>query len=67
MMSGPIKRGTVDEDRAASLLGLTKHQLRELSEASGLGSRQPDEITGNRRFTYEDLYKLCRLVAGPAI
>jgi len=67
MMNEPVRRATVDEDRAASLLGLTKHQLRELSEASGLGSPQPDQLCGSRRFTYEDLYKLCRLVTGPAL
>jgi hypothetical protein len=67
MMNGPTRKGMVDEDRAASLLGLSKLKLRELSEASGLGTQAVDEFSQGRRFTYEDLYKLCRLVAGPAL
>jgi hypothetical protein len=67
MMNDPSRKQIIDEGRAADLLGLTRNQLRELSEACGLGSLEPGESSGKRKFTYEDLYKLCRLVAGPTV
>jgi hypothetical protein len=67
MINDSIRKEVINESRAASLLGLTRSKLRELSEASGLGSQEPGEPSGDRRFTYEELYKLCRLVAGPTV
>jgi hypothetical protein len=61
----PVRREVVDEDRAAVLLGLPESQLREICELSGLGHLE--EGTTNQRlvFTYEELYRLCRLIVGP--
>jgi hypothetical protein len=67
MMNDSIRKEIVDEGRAASLLGLTRDQLRELSEEAGLGSQAPGETSANRRFTYVDLHKLCRIMAGPTV
>jgi hypothetical protein len=62
----PVRKELIDENRAASLLGLPKEQLRQICEFSGLGRREEGMDTGNLLFTYEELYKLCRLVVGPA-
>jgi hypothetical protein len=62
----PVRREMIDESRAASLLGLPREQLRQICEFSGLGRRQEGMDTGNLFFTYEELYRLCRLVVGPA-
>jgi hypothetical protein len=67
MIGDAFRRENIDEDRAAALLGLSRDKLRELSEASGLGSQDPGGMSGNRVFTYEDLYRLCRMVAGPTV
>jgi hypothetical protein len=67
MIGDPVRKEIVDESRAAALLGLSRDKLRELSDASGLGILEPGAISGNRFFTYEDLYRLCRMVAGPAV
>jgi len=48
------------------MLGLPREQLRQISEMSGLGHLEPGTTTGQLVFTYEELYKLCRIVVGPA-
>ena len=65
MPSDPIRR-EIDEERAAVLLGLTRLQLREFCEHSGLGHRAAGETAEQRFFTYEELYRLCRWVVRPA-
>jgi hypothetical protein len=45
---------------------LTIDQLRQLCKVSGLGQEEPGETSGHREFTYEELYRLCRLVVHPA-
>jgi hypothetical protein len=65
----PLRREIVDENRAAFLLGLPMDQLREICEMSGLGHLQSLEEGGESDlrmfFTYEELYRLCRLIVGP--
>jgi hypothetical protein len=51
----------VDEGRAASLLGLSAAQLRELSDQTGVG--RMEDGSGHRVFTYAELYRMCRLAA----
>ena len=54
----------VDEHRAAVLLGLPESELRRYSRASGLGHMENDDDEGQRVvFTYEELRRLCLLVA----
>ena len=65
MKIAPVQKQIIDEARAAALLGLSRDKLRELSQASGLGREQPGEASGDRVFTYEELYRLCRMVVGP--
>lgn len=65
-MNEPIRKEIIDESRAATMLGLPREQLRQICEFTGLGREQDVMATGNLVFTYEELYKLCRLVAGPA-
>ena len=60
-----IRRETIDESRAAYLLGLPKEQLREICELSGLGHLEQGATALRLVFTYEELYKLCRLIVGP--
>jgi len=62
MMSEPARKN-IDEGRAAVLLGFTRDQLRQLCEKSGLACEESGETSGQRVFTYEELYRLCRLVA----
>jgi hypothetical protein len=59
------RREVIDEGRAAFLLDLSEEQLREISEFSGLGHLE--EVCSNLRlvFTYEEIDRLCRLIAGP--
>jgi len=64
-MNEPNRQEVIDESRAASLLGLPQEQLREICQFSGLGHREPGISDGPLVFTYEELYKLCRLVVGP--
>jgi hypothetical protein len=61
----PVRRETIDENRAAFLLGLPKEQLREICEMSGLGHLEEGETAERLVFTYEELYRLCRLIVGP--
>jgi sulfur relay (sulfurtransferase) complex TusBCD TusD component (DsrE family) len=61
----PVRRGVVDEDRAAVLLGLPESQLREICELSGLGHLEEGTTTQQLVFTYEELHRLCRLIVGP--
>ena len=65
MISEPARKN-VDEGRAAVLLGLTRKQLRQLCEKSGLGCEESGETSGHPVFTYEELYRLCRLVVQSA-
>jgi hypothetical protein len=61
----PVRRQMVDESRAAYLLGLPKEQLREICEMSGLGQMEEGTTDFRLVFTYEELYRLCRLIVGP--
>ena len=65
-MSEPSQK-RIDEGRAAVLLGVTREQLRQLCEKAGLGCEESGETSGHRVFTYEELYRLCRLVVPPAV
>jgi hypothetical protein len=62
----PVRK-EIDEERAAVLLGLTQAQLRQLCEHSGLIHGAAGEASEHRLFTYEELYRLCRWVARPAV
>jgi hypothetical protein len=66
MASCPVRK-EIDEDRAAVLLGLTRAQLRELCEQSGLEHGEAGDACQPRSFTYEELYWICRKVARPAV
>jgi hypothetical protein len=66
MMNEPVRKKGIDEVRAAELLGLTRDQLRELYQASGLGREVPGTNPRQRIFTYEELYRLCRLAVSAA-
>jgi hypothetical protein len=65
MTNEPIRREMIDESRAAFLLGLPKEQLREICEMSGLGHLEQGATALRLVFTYEELYRLCRLIVGP--
>jgi len=65
MIHEPLRREIIDEGRAAYLLGLPKEQLREICEMSGLGHMEEGVTTVRLVFTYEELYRLCRLIVGP--
>jgi hypothetical protein len=65
-MRESTRKEIIDEGRAAFLLGLPLAQLRQICEMSGLGRRSPGKTDGQLIFTYEELYRLCRLVVGPA-
>jgi hypothetical protein len=60
-----IRREMIDESRAAYILGLPKQQLREICEMSGLGRLEEGTTAARLVFTYEELYRLCRLIVGP--
>jgi hypothetical protein len=62
----PIQK-VVGEERAAALLGFSLEQLRRLCEQSGLGQRTEGRDSEQKLFTYEELYRLCRWVARPAV
>jgi len=64
-MTELTRKGIINENRAALLLGLPIDQLREISVMSGFGRLDPEEVTGQLTFTYEELHQLCRLVVGP--
>ncbi|HXC31771.1 MAG TPA: hypothetical protein VNZ56_04810 [Verrucomicrobiae bacterium] len=65
LMNEPARREIIDETRAAYILGLPKEQLREICELSGLGHLEEGVTTVQLVFTYEELYRLCRLIVGP--
>jgi hypothetical protein len=67
MISEATQKELLDEGRAADLLGVSKDELRNLSERSGLGRSNPDGDSGQRVFTYADLYRLCRFVVQPLV
>jgi hypothetical protein len=64
--SEPVRRELIDENRASYLLGVPKDQLREICEMSGLGHLEEIGSVIRLVFTYEELYKLCRLIVGPS-
>jgi len=66
MTNEPARREIIDESRAAYLLGLPREQLREICEMSGLGHQEEGATALRLVFTYEELYKLCRLIVGPS-
>ncbi len=53
----------VDERRAAVLLGLPESDLRRYSRISGLGHVETDGQAQKVIFTYEELRRICLLVA----
>lgn len=53
----------VDEYRAAVLLGMPQSELRRYSRASGLGHVETDDQGQKMVFTYEELRRICLLVA----
>ena len=53
----------VDEHHAAVLLGVPESELRRYSRASGLGHMENDDEGQRVVFTYEELCRLCLLVA----
>jgi len=65
MTNEPVRRELIDESRAAYLLGAPKEELREISELSGLGHLEQGAAAERLVFTYEELYRLCRLIVGP--
>jgi hypothetical protein len=65
MIHEPLRREIIDEGRAAYLLGLPKEQLREICEMSGLGHLEEEAADIRLVFTYDELYRLCRLIVGP--
>ena len=65
MINETVRREMIDESRAAYLLGLPKEQLREICELSGLGHLEQGATALQLVFTYEELYRLCRLIVGP--
>jgi hypothetical protein len=65
MINQTVRREMIEESRAAYLLGLPKEQLREICELSGLGRLEQGATALRLVFTYEELYKLCRLIVGP--
>ncbi len=64
--SEPVRRELIDENRASYLLGVPRDQLREIYEMSGLGHLEEIGSVIRLVFTYEELYKLCRLIVGPS-
>ena len=53
----------VDEHRAAVLLGMAESDLRRYSKVSGLGHLENDAQGQKVVFTYEELRRICLLVA----
>ena len=53
----------VDEHRAAILLGMSESELRRYSRVSGLGHIESDDSGQKLVFTYEELRRICLLVA----
>jgi hypothetical protein len=65
MTNEPTRRQLIDESRAAHLLGLPQEQLREICAMSALGHWEEGATAVRLLFTYEELYRLCRLIVGP--
>jgi hypothetical protein len=65
MTNETIRKESIDENRAAFLLGLPKEQLLEICELSGLGHLEEGATDIRMVFTYEEMYRLCRLLVGP--
>ena len=61
-MNGKLQ-DRVDEHRAAVLLGMPKADLRRYSQVSGLGHVENDAQGQKMVFTYEELRRICLLVA----
>ncbi len=59
------RRERIDENRAAFMLGLPKEKLLEICELSGLGHLEEGVTDVRMFFTYEEMYRLCRLLVGP--
>jgi hypothetical protein len=53
----------IDENRASVLLGLPKAEVRRYSQVSGLGQLEDDDQGQQVVFTYDELCRLCLLVA----
>jgi hypothetical protein len=53
----------VDEHRAAVLLGMPQSELRRYSSVSGLGHVENGDQSQKVVFTYEELRRICLLVA----
>jgi hypothetical protein len=53
----------IDEQRAAVLLGVPKAEVRRYSQVSGLGQLEDDEQGQQMIFTFDELCRLCLLVA----
>lgn len=53
----------IDEHRAAVLLGLPESELRRYSQAAGLGHTEDEDQGQKMVFTYEELRRICLLVA----
>jgi hypothetical protein len=65
MTNDDIRRESIDENRAAFMLGLPKEQLLEICELSGLGHLEEGVTDVRMVFTHEEMYRLCRLLVGP--
>ena len=65
MTNDTIQKEGIDENRAAFMLGLPKAQLLEICELSGLGHLEEGVTDIRMVLTYEEMYKLCRLLVGP--
>jgi hypothetical protein len=62
-MSEPTVGTTIDERRAAALLGLAPPELRWFSRLLGLGSNRSIRETSQTVFTYEELKRLSSAAA----
>jgi len=65
MTNETFQKEGIDENRAAFILGLPKEQLLEICELSGLGHLEEGETDLRMVLTYEEMYRLCRLLVGP--
>ena len=65
-MKEPIQKEMIHGSRVALLLGLPLEQVHQICELSGLGREEVGMDGGQLVLTYEEMYRLCRLVVGPA-
>jgi hypothetical protein len=65
MRNETFQKESIDENRAAFMLGLPKEQLLEICELSGLGHLEEGATDIRMVFSYEEMYRLCRLLVGP--